>query len=180
MYGATRMFLVWTKDDTFFVFNLTARASQSREPRSLIRTIRKRLSFSKRSKSVERQPDSLREQSVASTDEQPLRDERARSVPGSREPSAPREMSNGTVTPEAPLTILISFSILIFSGHKQESFLSLASNTSFFAENSTLVFECTVNGEKTYFDYLDCRFWLLIISIISLFQTLHCTLLCCE
>ena len=41
---------------------------------------------------MERQPNSFRERSVGSTDD---RDERARSVPGSREASAPRDMANG-------------------------------------------------------------------------------------
>ena len=51
-------------------------------------------------------------------------------MPGSREPSAPREMINGK---------------------KQESYTSLASNASYFAENSTLVLECIVDGEKRYY-----------------------------
>ncbi|KAI2797864.1 C2cd2p [Blomia tropicalis] len=100
--------------------------SHSRESRSLIRTIRKRLSFNKRSKSVERQPNTYRDRTTTDNGD----DERARSVPGSREPSAPREMINGK---------------------KQESYLSLASNASYFAENSTLVLECIVDGEKRHY-----------------------------
>ena len=88
----------------------TARSSQPPRERSLIRTIRKRLSFTKRSKSVERSgpgTGSFRESSVGAGSSSGLngngtgssaldRDERARSVPGSREPSAPRDnMANG-------------------------------------------------------------------------------------
>lgn len=64
-----------------------------RKERSLIRNLKKRFSFNKRSKSVERNI-SFNESTTNGKD---LETERARSVPGSREPSIPRETINGNL-----------------------------------------------------------------------------------
>ena len=122
------------------LFMNTARSSSSHK--SLMRTIRKRLSFNKqRSKSVERQVSTSKASSSNHTDgisgtsdsrqsrEVLDHHDRARSVPpSSREPSVVRET--------------------IINGKKQaNSIMSLTSNASFVHDASTLVVECFVNGE---------------------------------
>ncbi|KAI7688192.1 hypothetical protein SSS_10594 [Sarcoptes scabiei] len=95
---------------------------RTKEPKSLIRNIKKRFSFNRRAKSVERQLQN-RQSSISNGGDWD-RNERARSVPGSREPSMPKETIN--------------------QARRDESFgnLSQASVKTFTHEDSLLILEC--------------------------------------